>query len=87
MARNFQMNLLQMESGIFTYELIDGGVKITGFVSGMETVNLVIPDTINSQPVISIGDRAFFQKGIENLTLGNNVKVIEGQRAFRKKIY
>ncbi|NLW42129.1 MAG: leucine-rich repeat protein, partial [Tissierellia bacterium] len=81
MARNFQMNLLQMESGIFTYELIDGGVKITGFVSGMETVNLVIPDTINSQPVISIGDRAFFQKGIENLTLGNNVKVIE-QYAF-----
>lgn len=70
-----------LESGIFVYEEIPGGVRILGFVAGQETTNLVIPDQLAGLPVTEIGDKAFMQANITNLTLGNNVKVV-GEYAF-----
>lgn len=41
----------------FTYEVVDGGAEITGFVNS--TTAIVIPDTLGGYPVTAIGDYAF----------------------------
>ncbi len=43
----------------FSYELIDGGIAITGY-SGTES-SLIIPDTIDGYTVLRIGNQAFEQ--------------------------
>ena len=45
----------------FTYETVEGGVSITGYTGG-ELV-ILIPDTIDDLPVVSIAPKAFEGKG------------------------
>ena len=59
----------------------DGKVVITGLVDGFTGTSISIPDTIGTMPVEEIKDRAFYIKGVETLTLGNNIKKI-GEYAF-----
>lgn len=64
-------------SGGFTYQLINGGtaVEITGY--NQSSNNVVIPSTIAGEPVVSIGDSAFygFYK-MSTVTIPNSVTYI-----------
>ncbi len=68
-------------SGDFTYELIDEGmVEITDY-SGSAT-NLTIPETLDGNTVLSIGDYAFnFQDQLTQVTIPDTVMYI-GESAF-----
>ena len=63
-------------SGDFKYIVKDGKVVITGLVDSFTGTSISIPDTIGTMPVEEIKDRAFYIKGVETLTLGNNIKKI-----------
>ena len=65
----------------FIYETIGSGIRITGLKDTFIGSNVVIPDEIEGQEVTEIADRAFFQRGIESLTLGQNIHTI-GNYAF-----
>lgn len=65
----------------YTYEVVDGGIQITGY-NGSDT-KVVVPQAINGYSVIKIGDNAFKnQTNIESITLPNTVKSI-GSYSFR----
>ncbi|MCR4889971.1 MAG: leucine-rich repeat protein [Ruminococcus sp.] len=61
------------------------GVKITGF-NGELSGNLIIPDHIDSEKVISIGEDAFCGSNIRSLTIPDTVYEINA-RAFRNCAY
>jgi hypothetical protein len=68
------------QSGDFTYSVSNSTVTITGYTGAGGAV--VIPDTIDGMPVVSIGDRAFFNKpSITAITIPNSVTSI-GNVAF-----
>ncbi len=59
----------------FTYTVSDGGVTVTGY-SGGEVV-VVIPDTIDGQPVVAIAEKAFADKGnLQALSIPDTVETI-----------
>lgn len=64
----------------FLYREQGGGIVITG-LKDFSLKDLVIPDEIDGKPVVEIEDRAFFQKGINSLVLGDNVVKV-GDYAF-----
>lgn len=68
-----------MECEDFTYEMIDGDIKITGYngASG----NIVIPDEIDGYQVTSIGYRAFLYTSVqpESVLLPEGLKSIEDE--------
>ena len=70
------------QSGQFSYTINnDGSINITGFSGSGAT--LVIPSTINSQAVTSIGNFAFsFVSGVTNITIPSSVTSI-GIGAFQ----
>jgi hypothetical protein len=63
----------------FAYSAIAGGIEITKYNG--TPVRVRIPDTIEGVPVISIGDRAFFQSGIMEIHIPASVTNI-GSAAF-----
>ncbi len=58
--------------GDFTYTVANSQVTITSYTGAGGVV--VIPDTINSMPVVSIGNQAFFQiAGLTSVTIPASV--------------
>jgi len=72
---------LALSNTEFTYNVIDGGIELTGCVGECPT-DLVIPEEIDGYNVISIGDSAFQYNELNNVTIGNSVSNI-GHSAFR----
>src|SRR5207249_1103539 len=64
----------------FTYVTNNGAITITGYTGPGGAV--AIPDTINSWPVVRIGNSAFYgSRSLTNITIPNSVTSI-GYRAF-----
>ena len=61
----------------FTYNVIDGGIELTGCVDGCPS-DLVIPEEIDGYSVLSIGEYAFSLEGIEDVEAIQNVIIPEG---------
>ena len=68
----------------FTYNVIDGGIEITGCVDGCPS-DLVIPEEINGLIVTRIGDYAFNESGLRNITIPDSVESI-GAVAFAENL-
>ncbi|MGN0581932.1 MAG: leucine-rich repeat protein [Oscillospiraceae bacterium] len=67
----------------YTYEVTeDSEIMITGTVSDTKT-DLIIPDYIDDMPVSVIGEKAFYNKGINSIQLPSNLKKI-GNSAFKE---
>jgi hypothetical protein len=64
----------------FTFEVIDGGLEITGCYGTCPSV-LVIPNTIGAYPVIGIGGNAFQINQLTSVTIPDSVTSI-GRHAF-----
>ena len=64
----------------FTYNIIDGGIELTGCVETCPT-NLTIPEVIDGYSVTHIGDYAFNEKQLTNVELPNTLTFI-GWHAF-----
>ena len=81
--------ILALENGNFAYQYVykDGvpSITIVGFASGVtdeQKKTVDIPDDIDGVPVTAVAKKAFFtQRGIEEITIGANVSVIE-EKAF-----
>lgn len=58
----------------FTYELTDGGVRLTGW-QGNASV-LVIPQTIDGRPVTAIADGAFRDRAVETVIVPEGVQSV-----------
>lgn len=68
-----------MECEDFTYEMIDGNIKITGYNG--KSGNIAIPDEIDGYQVTSIGYRAFLYTSVqpESVLLPEGLKSIEDE--------
>lgn len=66
---------------IFNYEIVNQEIHIKGFKGEGERTNLTIPSIIENLPVTQITEKAFYQKGIETVQLGENIREI-GNSAF-----
>lgn len=66
----------------FTYNVIDGGIEVTGCVNQPCPTELNIPESIDGYIVTKIADWAFMGKGIQSATLPDTLNVI-GENAFR----
>ena len=64
----------------FVYKMIPGGVEITDY-KNIINKNVVIPETIEGQPVISIGRAAFQYESLTSVVLPSTLKSI-GDNAF-----
>ncbi|MCR5629234.1 leucine-rich repeat protein [Eubacterium sp.] len=58
----------------FRYKEVEGGIEIIG---GPDEGDIVIPDTIDSKPVVSIGDTAFYVARITGVTIPKSVTTLE----------
>ena len=74
-----QQQQQQVSERDFVVDVIDDGVRITGFNGNSTVVN--IPETIGGRPVRVIGFRAFFERGLTSVTIPNSVQTI-GMGAF-----
>lgn len=89
----------QEASSLFTYKVESGmpkdlkpipeiskfsgkGLRITSYI-GFDTEKIVIPDEIDGQPVISIGEKVFYNTAISEVILPQSIKIIL-DRAFSK---
>src|SRR5664279_3848997 len=63
----------------FTFTTNNGAITITGYTGPGWTV--VIPSTTNGLPVTSIGNSAFYNKSLTNVTIPSSVTSI-GDEAF-----
>jgi hypothetical protein len=71
---------LALQSGDFTYDVSGSTVIIIGYTGAGGAV--VIPDTIDSKPVIRIGNEAFKDKtSLISVTIPSSVTII-GEAAF-----
>ncbi len=73
-----------LQSGDFTYTTDNVTVTITGYTAGYSATGkaVVIPDTIDGKPVVSIGDWAFSGRyNVTSITIPNSVTSI-GDEAF-----
>lgn len=65
----------------FTYERTDGGIVITGVRENTPS-EVIIPDTLNGETVVKLGDRAFFaNQSVKKMVLPNCLEEI-GEKAF-----
>ena len=65
----------------FTYNVIDGGIEVTGCVDGCPS-DLVIPEEIDGFTVKSVGEYAFSSKNLASLALPDSIIRVENG-AFR----
>ena len=69
--------------GVWSYTPDNGTITVTGVTNTPPNGVVVIPDTINSDPVTSIGDYAFYdQTALTGVTIGNSVTSI-GESVFK----
>lgn len=61
--------------------LVGKGLRITAY-NGFETDSVIIPNEIDGQPVISIGEKAFMNTTVSKIILPKSLKAILGE-AFR----
>jgi hypothetical protein len=73
---------LALSNTEFTYNVIDGGIEVTGCVDECPS-DLVISEKIDGYSVISIEGSAFYQIGLNALILPNTLQYI-GERAFER---
>ena len=73
---------LALSNTEFTYNVIDGGIEVTGCVNQPCPTELNIPESIDGYIVTKVADWAFMGKGIQRATLPDSVNVI-GEDAFR----
>ncbi len=66
---------------IFAYQESEEGIVITGFKDGMERKEITIPSFIEEKPVVKVADKAFIQKELTSVQIGEGVKEI-GESAF-----
>ena len=76
----FVSSSFALSNAEFTYNVIDGGIEVTGCVDECPR-QLVIPEEIDSNPVVRIGNYAFYGKGIEEVVTPNSLITI-GRAAF-----
>jgi hypothetical protein len=69
----------------FTYNIIDGGVEVTGCV-GTCPSNLVIPDTIDGYSVTSIGSSAFEDNQLTSATIPDSVTIIHNAAFWKNPL-
>lgn len=63
----------------FGYKDVQGGVEITSYRG--QNMNVVIPDSIDGKPVVSIGRTAFYVSDITSVDIPASVKTI-GEKSF-----
>ncbi|MEY9980168.1 InlB B-repeat-containing protein [Lysinibacillus sp. RC79] len=63
----------------FTTKIVSGGVAITGYKGDSKEIS--IPDKINGEPVVTIGDYALWKKKLTKVDIPSSVKDI-GEYAF-----
>lgn len=63
----------------FGYKDVPNGVEITSYQG--QNMNVVIPDTIDGKPVVSIGKAAFYVSDVTSVDIPASVKTI-GEKAF-----
>jgi len=69
----------------FEHEPVNGGVSITKYIGS--SAEVLIPDSIDGQPVVSIGERAFYNnRDILSVTIPDNVTSI-GNEAFKECLH
>ena len=73
-------NSVALDDGTWTYELKGDNVEVTGCAGGC-LQELVIPNTIAGENVISIGESAFSSKQLTSVTIPDSVAII-GSYAF-----
>ncbi len=78
---NADYRISEYEDKGFRYFVSDGKAIILGFGNYGSYVNTVIPDTLGGYPVTEIFSYAFYNKGIEKLTLPDTLEYI-GKSAF-----
>ncbi|MGY3776363.1 Cna B-type domain-containing protein [Helcococcus sueciensis] len=74
-------NDIEDPKDIFAYEKVGEEIYIKGFKEGKERKDITIPSMIENAPVTKISEKAFFQKGIENVQFGENLLEV-GKSAF-----
>ena len=80
--REDSINLSQeKEEGNFKYRIRDNKIIITGLSDAFTGNDISIPNMIDGKDVVEIGERAFYIKNIDSLTLGSNIEKI-GAYAF-----
>lgn len=66
------------QEGAFTYEEVEGGVKIVATTA--ETPHVVIPETLGGKPVVELGnylfDKSNYRKKLESVTLPEGLQII-----------
>jgi hypothetical protein len=67
---------LALSNTEFTYNLIDGGIEVTGCLYDCPTA-MIIPNEVDGLNVVSIGENAFHSKGIKSVIIPEGIKVIK----------
>jgi len=75
---------LALSNTEYTYNLIDGGIEVTGCLYDCPTA-MIIPNEVDGLNVVSIGENAFHSKGIESVIIPEGIKVI-GRGAFHSNM-
>jgi hypothetical protein len=76
---------LALSNTAFTYNVIDGGIKLTGCVDGCPS-DLVIPEEIDGLDVVSLGAYAFQNQGIETVIFPEGLKRIERGSFYQNQL-
>lgn len=74
-------------NSIFNYEIVNGEIIIKGLKEDIkESIDLIIPETLNNYPITQIGDNSFKNNEfIKSLFISQNVKKI-GDYAFSNNV-
>ena len=72
----FPLGIYAADNGVFTYEVAESSIEITGCVSTCPS-NIEIPSTINDIAVTSIGEWAFYNKQITSVVIPESVVEIK----------
>jgi hypothetical protein len=73
----FVSSSFALSNAEFTYNVIDGGIEVTGCVDECPS-DLVIPEQIDGLSVVEIENRAFIEKQLVSVSIPNSVTTIYG---------